>query len=632
MKRMSKRKENNPMKKFLMNVGAMVLSAACIVNTALPAFAAPNDIIDYAKSASVTIHKYDMTAATEDGIDIYQYTANGKKDPAAEATLKDYVIEGVEFTYTRVGDINTESVNGNVSLLYDIPPALEGALSISDSRGDHKHTSDELNKALSDTLSNNTAGKNTLEAYVEAASGSTHMPLTKADGTTSATGLQLGLYLFVETKVPANVHTTVDPFFLSLPMTDNEGDDWFYDVDVYPKNQTNIPDLDKLVRQHDDAALYNKPEYNDIATVSEGDVVDYIFVSHLPKITSESTYLTQYSFVDKMDKGLTYNKDAAVYFYNNEADARANNTANAIKTWAHGSVTFEETYAGSNSNYNQMTVAATKAGLKEIDPSLSQCWLVVSYSATVNSDATPVLGDAGNTNDVTLTWKRTSMDYMDTLEDRCRVYTFGINLTKEFTDSKTKGDPTKVQFVLKNETDGHFITAKKASDGLYYVTDGQKGAAEADGTVFSPDKNGKMIINGLEANTYVLTEIHTSGGYSLLKEPITIDIKSTVDEFVPSQTTLYDAKDINGNPHKKMIETTGERASATVDGKATAMSADAQNNVNSADARVDMVVVNTSTFELPQTGGYGTFLFTISGCAAAFAGILLMGKKNRKEA
>ena len=76
------------------------------------------------------------------------------------------MIEGVEFTYARVGDINTESVNGNVKLLYDIPPALESALSLSDSRGDHKHTSDELNKALANTLADNTAGKNTIEDYI----------------------------------------------------------------------------------------------------------------------------------------------------------------------------------------------------------------------------------------------------------------------------------------------------------------------------------------------------------------------------------------------------------------------------------------------------------------------------------
>lgn len=620
------------MRKFMRNLSAVLLSAACTVSGVMPVSAAPNDLIDTSRSASVTIHKYDMTAATEDGIDIYQYTANGKQDTEAEAALKDYVIEGVEFTYAKVGDIHTESVNGNIKVLYDIPPALEAAMNLTDARGDHKHTSDELNQAMADTLTDNTAGKNTLENYIVSASGSTRMPLTKADGTTSATGLSVGLYLFVETKVPANVHTTVDPFFVSLPMTDQEGNDWFYDVNVYPKNQTNIPDLDKMVRQHDDAALYDKPEYGDIATGSEGDVMDYIFVSHLPKITSESTYLTQYTFVDKMDKGLTYNKDAAIYFYNNEADARANHTAKAIKTWAHGSSAFEETYTGSNSDYNQMTISPTKEGLKEIDPTLSQCWLVVSYSATINSDATPVLGDAGNTNDVTLTWKRTSMDYMDTLEDRCRVYAFGLNIKKEFTDSKTKGDPTKVQFVLKNETDGHYIVAKKAEDGLYYVTDASKGTKEEDGTVFSPDGTGKLLINGLEANTYVLTEIHTSDGYSLLKEPITIDITCTVDEFVPSRTTLYDTKDIAGNAHKHMIETAGKRASATVDGKNTAMSVDAVNNVNSANARVDMTVVNTSTFELPQTGGYGTILFTLAGCAVALAGVVILVKKSKKEA
>lgn len=617
------------MRKLITHLSAMMISAACAISCVIPVAAAPNDIIDVSRSASVTIHKYDMTAATEDGIDIYQYTANGKKDTDAEATLRDYVIEGVEFTYVKVGDIHTETVNGDIKILYDLPPALETALSLNDSRGDHKHTSDDLNKSLADTLSNNTAGKNILENYIASASGSTRMPLTKADGTTSATGLSVGLYLFVETKVPANVHTTVDPFLVSLPMTDNEGNDWFYDVDVYPKNQTNIPDLDKLVRQHDDAALYGKAEYSDIATGSEGDVMDYIFVSHLPKITSEATYLTQYTFVDKLDKGLTYNKDAAIYFYNNEADARSNNTANAIKSWGHGSTAFEENYSGSNSDYNQMTISPTREGLNEIDPTLSQCWLVVAYSATVNSDATPVLGDAGNTNDVTLTWKRTSMDYIDTLEDRCRVYTFGLNLTKEFTDSKTKGDPTKVQFVLKNETDGHYIVAKKTEDGLYYVTDATKGAKEEDGTVFSPNGSGKLLINGLEADTYVLTEIHTSAGYSLLKEPITIVINCTVDEFTPSKTTLYDSKDIAGNTNKKMIETTGERASASVNGKATDMSVDVVKNVNSTNARVDMTVVNTSTFELPQTGGFGTILFTLAGCAVALTGVVLIVKKSK---
>lgn len=77
--------------------------------------------------------------------------------------------------------------------------------------------------------------------------------------------------MFVETKVPANVHTTVDPFFVSLPMTDNEGDDWFYDV--YPKNQTNIPDLDKLVRQHDDGTFPGQTVFCNIFRVKTEDIM-----------------------------------------------------------------------------------------------------------------------------------------------------------------------------------------------------------------------------------------------------------------------------------------------------------------------------------------------------------------------
>lgn len=625
------------MNKFLKKTSAMVLAAALAITPAIGVMAATEDIIDNSRNgnASITVHKYDISAAEEDGFDRSRFTANGERDTAAEQALANYVIEGVEFSYVRVGSINTYSEGGKIELLYDIPSQLETALGLNNSN--HKYDSTELNNALKNTLDGdkNTAGKNTLERYIGDSANAKTM-VTGEDGVCQATGLSLGLYLLVETKVPANVHTTVDPFFVSVPMTNDDGDYWFYDIDVYPKNQTDIPNLDKMVRQHDDAALYNKPAYDDTATGSEGDVMDYLFVSHLPKITSEATYLTVYTFVDKMDKGLTYNKDAAIYFYDNEADARANNTAKAVKTWAHGAAQFSEVYEGSNSDYNQMTITPSREGLKEIDPSLSQHWMVVSYSATVNSDATPVLGDAGNTNDVKLTWKRTNQQWEDTLEDRARVFTFGINLTKEFTDGSSSGaatgDKTKVQFVLRNSTDGYYITAKKSMAGVYYVTDANKGATEADGTVFSPATDGTMIINGLEANTYVLTEIHTSDGYALLKEPITIDIKCTEDEFTPSQTTLYDIVDIANNPHKNLIEVNGTRASATVDGKTTAMSVDAVKNIQSTNARVDMTVTNTPNFKLPLTGGAGTLVFTLAAAVLAFAGIVIATKTNKKEA
>lgn len=618
-------------KNSIKKAGAMMMAAAFALTPAAGVMAAPEDIIDTSKKGSITLHKYDMTAAQEDGVDLDQWVSNGEQNAEAEAALERYKIEGVEFTYAKVADINTVTENGEIKVLYNLPSGLADVLQLEDTRGDGLYNSTEINTALENLLTDNTAGKNALENYIEGVSNRQTM-MSDENGLANADNLELGLYFFVETKVPANVNTTIDPFFVSVPMTNDEGEQWFYDVYVYPKNQTNIPDLDKKVRQHDDAELYDEPEYKDSATGSEGDVMDYIFVSHLPKITSEATYLTQYTFVDQLDKGLSYNRDAAIYFYDNRDDAMANNTENAIVTWKHGATQFSENYASQSAEYNQLTIAPTLGGLTEINPALSDCYLVVAYTATVNSDATPILGDHGNTNNVELTWKRTSMDYSDTLEDRARVYTYALDLTKQFTESDQEFDFTKVQFVLQNKTDGHYITAKQASAGRYYVTDATKGATEGEGTVFVPDTNGKLIIEGLEANTYVLTEIHTSDGYSLLKEPITFDIQQTEDTFIPSRTTLYDTSDIEANPNKTVIEQNGDRASATVDGNDVAMTVHDVKNIKSTNAYVPVTVINTPSFELPMTGGTGTLIVTLAGAAVVVAGVIVLTRKSNKSA
>lgn len=627
----------NKMNNMFARVGSLMLTAACVMTPAAGVLssvpnvmAATTDTIDVNAKGSMQLYKYDLTAATNDNVDVSQWKATGKQNAEVEKAMERYKIQGVEFTYAKVADINTVSANGKIDIEYNIPSALASALGLS---GKTMYTSTDINKALNAKLvSDSRATRNALEDYM-ATDGKKQTMTTNEDGYAAANNLDLGLYLIIETKVPANVNETVDPFFVTLPMTDVEGDNWFYDLTLYPKNQTDIPTLDKIVRQHDDAELYNKPEYGDIATGSEGDVMDYLFVSRLPKIDSKATYLAEYTFVDKMDKGLTYNKDVAIYFYDNEEDARANNTARAIKTWATGSTAFTTTFEGSNSDYNQMTVKPTATGLSEIDPSLSQAYMVVSYSVTVNSDATPVLGDAGNNNDVTLTWRRTNASFSDVLEDKARVYTFGINLKKEFTELEGQtADATKVQFVIQNTTDGHYVTAKQQSAGLYYVTDATKGADEAGGTKFSPAADGTLVINGLEANEYVITEIKTSEGYSLLKAPITVNINCTDDEFTPTKTTLYDTVDIANNPNKAVIEVNKDRASATVDGSDTAMSGDVyKGNKTSANARVDMTITNTPSFKLPMTGGTGTILFTLGGCVLAVGGIALVtGKKSKK--
>lgn len=67
---------------------------------------------------------------------------------------------------------------------------------------------------------------------------------TKTDekGVVKFDNLPIGLYVVMETSKPASVTQAVKPFLVSIPMTRkgdvNKGEEWLYDVVVYPKNST----------------------------------------------------------------------------------------------------------------------------------------------------------------------------------------------------------------------------------------------------------------------------------------------------------------------------------------------------------------------------------------------------------
>ena len=94
--------------------------------------------------------------------------------------------------------------------------------------------------------------------------GGVAMNETDATGHTSASDMKQGLYLVVETRVPENVTSTCNPFFVSLPMTTIDGAAWNYDVTVYPKNQTGNPDLEKTVREVKNSTGKNTGSLTDI--------------------------------------------------------------------------------------------------------------------------------------------------------------------------------------------------------------------------------------------------------------------------------------------------------------------------------------------------------------------------------
>ena len=609
--------------KKIHRVLAMLMAAIMALSLITTAFAEPT--IDPSKKASLSIYKYDITKASNDGTwDAESYVSTGLHDDAVIDKLSKYAIQGVEFTYLRVADVtmNNELVDGQrqVGVLYGFGSSEHSnavlsaiGLTAADAHktegGVNYFTSDMLNNKLSAVLTANaTTVKNALEAAVK--NGGVAMTETDTAGHTFASDMEQGLYLVVETRVPENVTSTCNPFFVSLPMTTIDGAAWNYDVTVYPKNQTGNPTLDKTVREAKNSTGKNNGSLTDItdgyahtATASVGDTVDYQIISTLPTITSKASSLTEYTYVDTMSKGIRYNKNDVVIEFFKDAGC-----TEKITTWAENSGKFAVVY---DDMANTMTIRMTDTGLAEINEAAtvytdsvkrgySDCTMRISYAATLTADAK--MGDTDNPNEVVLTWKRTNTTYFDTLKDCCHVYTYGIDVLKQFSDNG--GSVRNVKFRLHNDTDDCYIIAEQ-KDGVYYA----KGfaAKKADATTFIPNAQGHIVVKGLEDDTYSLTETATDKGYVLLKEAVKIVIKTAE----------------NGQCEKcgaKLLT-----ASATVNGKDVTMT--------DGNAIVPLTVVNNPGFDLPKTGGYGTWMFTIGGVvllgAAAF--IVIRSRKHKGE-
>lgn len=151
--------------------------------------------IDWKKTGSLTIHKYETDTAPTGVHDNGESTTSGKP------------LNGVTFTLYKVeNDTWLKSYyQGNSP---DNVPKVEdyyrnGALVDSSTQ-------------VAKTVVTGTAG----------------------DGTAVADNLELGLYLVVETDMPDAVKQAAEPFLVSIPMTSVDKTNWLYDVTVNPKNVT----------------------------------------------------------------------------------------------------------------------------------------------------------------------------------------------------------------------------------------------------------------------------------------------------------------------------------------------------------------------------------------------------------
>lgn len=216
-------REETSMKKFKKLLAGLLAGAMMLGSMSATAFAAEETntpkmtaaTIDTSLKGSLTIHKY-------------EYNGNSGKTGTGETSDESNVpsdakpLEGAGFTIYKVADVKelTSYYSTNPTTLPSVNDYVETG------KIKQKYENTKVKEKI-----------------------------TKADGTATFTNLELGFYVVIETTTPDKVTTPAAPFLVSIPMTTAKGDNWLYDVHVYPKNKTTYGGVTLVKKGKDDALL-----------------------------------------------------------------------------------------------------------------------------------------------------------------------------------------------------------------------------------------------------------------------------------------------------------------------------------------------------------------------------------------
>ena len=354
--------------------------------------------------------------------------------------------------------------------------------------------------------------------------------VTATTTSVSFTGLDLGYYLVDSTLGTLCSLDTTNP-------------------DVVMEEKNEVPVNVKTVEE-DSTGNYGEKNDADIGQT----------VNFKSTITAQAG-AENYVFHDTMSSGLTYTGVTGITLNGATVDA-SNYTVSAPA--ADGDtfdVTFTQTFCDT---------------LKANDQ------IVVSYTATLNENA--VIAGEGNPNTSKVSYGDSS-NTKYTPDSQTKTYTWDVDVFKYTMNGKNETALAGATFTLSKNADGsNPIALISKGNNVYRVAKaGETGTV----TEITTDATGKFTIQGLDADTYYLTETAAPAGYNKLAGPVTIVI--------------------------------GENGVV--------------NGTTEAPQGVDEVkVLNQSGAELPSTGGMGTTIFYVLGSVLLVGAAVLLITKKRMSA
>lgn len=210
------------MKKFKKMLAGLLGAAMVLTSFGTPAWATPvapektNATIDTTKTGSITIHKYEYNGTG--GTEGTGETSDERSVPSPDAKP----LADAGFTIYQIADVD------DLTDYYSTNPS-------------------ELPNVDNYVVQNKTTKKWSIKTGIEVKNTPSEK-ITDSTGVATFDGLALGFYVVVETTQPDKVTDPIKPFIVSVPMTTKDGDNWLYDVNVYPKNSTAYGSV-KLVKK-----------------------------------------------------------------------------------------------------------------------------------------------------------------------------------------------------------------------------------------------------------------------------------------------------------------------------------------------------------------------------------------------
>lgn len=319
------------------------------------------------------------------------------------------------------------------------------------------------------------------------------------------------------------------------------------------------------------------------AKAAVGDKLNYTVTTRTPDLTNYSADGT-YTFTisDTLTNQQLDNNSFVLTIDGTSVDLEDVTTSINYGTYERGSQTFN--------------IVFDVAKLKVLG--YSDKAVVLTYSAELMAEAASVNG-----NNVTLTYSNDPYsDTTSTPGDTTNVYTYGLDIQKEFSDG-SQNYPAVTFQLHTGAADGALVNFEGAN-GVYTKADSETSPLV---TNLKLSNTGSLSLSGLDEGTYYLVETAAPDDFN----KVTVQIVIAADANDPAEINYSNSSAVyDGGSAITVTESTDtDRIS------------------------MEFSVLNQKGFQLPTTGGVGTWMFTIGGIvliAAAGGVFFALRRKSGK--